>query len=81
MVECDLAKVEVAGSNPVSRSSLRSFCRRRLSTVARRMLTRAKVDYSEAWSFGWEAKRTETRPNSPLENNRPALLIGAVAKW
>ncbi len=24
MVECDLAKVEVAGSNPVSRSSLRS---------------------------------------------------------
>ena len=24
MVECDLAKVEVAGSNPVSRSNLRS---------------------------------------------------------
>ena len=27
VVECDLAKVEVAGSNPVSRSSLRSRCR------------------------------------------------------
>jgi hypothetical protein len=25
VVECDLAKVEVAGSNPVSRSSLSSF--------------------------------------------------------
>ena len=27
MVECDLAKVEVAGSNPVSRSNLRSLAR------------------------------------------------------
>src|SRR5262249_54085340 len=27
VVECDLAKVEVAGSNPVSRSNLRSLAR------------------------------------------------------
>ena len=30
VVECDLAKVEVAGSNPVSRSNLRSHVRRRV---------------------------------------------------
>ena len=45
VVECDLAKVEVAGSNPVSRSNLRSRlptrvsfgwqARRRLSAEAR----------------------------------------------
>jgi hypothetical protein len=34
VVECDLAKVEVAGSNPVSRSNLRSRFRRRLPAVA-----------------------------------------------
>ena len=31
VVECDLAKVEVAGSNPVSRSNLRSCLRTRVS--------------------------------------------------
>ena len=36
MVECDLAKVEVAGSNPVSRSNLRTGFTRRLSTIASR---------------------------------------------
>src|SRR5919112_1930450 len=34
VVECDLAKVEVAGSNPVSRSNLRSGSTRRLPAVA-----------------------------------------------
>ena len=31
VVECDLAKVEVAGSNPVSRSNFRSYLRTRVS--------------------------------------------------
>ena len=31
VVECDLAKVEVAGSNPVSRSNFRPEFRRKLS--------------------------------------------------
>ena len=33
MVECNLAKVEVAGSNPVSRSTLSAKCLRRANTV------------------------------------------------
>ena len=33
MVECDLAKVEVAGSNPVSRSSFSAFSRRQSLTA------------------------------------------------
>jgi hypothetical protein len=35
VVECDLAKVEVAGSNPVSRSNFRSRITRKLPTEAR----------------------------------------------
>ncbi len=47
VVECDLAKVEVAGSNPVSRSNLRSGSMRRLSTVARSEFRRATVDLTD----------------------------------
>ena len=36
MVECDLAKVEVAGSNPVSRSSLEALPRARAFRLAGR---------------------------------------------
>jgi hypothetical protein len=35
VVECDLAKVEVAGSNPVSRSSFHSQCNQRLFAAHR----------------------------------------------
>ena len=67
MVECDLAKVEVAGSNPVSRSNLRSRARGLVGKpmkVVRRSAGGAKADV---------ATRDLTSSHCPP--------IGAVAKW
>jgi hypothetical protein len=68
VVECDLAKVEVAGSNPVSRSILeiRSALRRSLiADPTLRILDRLlSVWYDAVFDVP-----QETRP------------IGAVAKW
>ena len=49
VVECDLAKVEVAGSNPVSRSILRSA-----DVWSQGIETKA--------SYGWQAKATIVPP-------------------
>jgi hypothetical protein len=52
VVECDLAKVEVAGSNPVSRSTLRAV----QAKVAHRSRAAAKVGGRDrAGRFGWQA--------------------------
>lgn len=57
MVECDLAKVEVAGSNPVSRSNFRSGARRRLSATA----SGRAADYKKlSVSFGWQTTRLDS---------------------
>ena len=77
MVECDLAKVEVAGSNPVSRSSLRFGSRRRLSAVATRRRTgrlgelrlaqaRTLAKMFEWVSFGWQANALRFDDGSDL---------------
>ena len=55
VVECDLAKVEVAGSNPVSRSNLRSGSMRRLSTVARKSTGERRWTSPANLSYGWRA--------------------------
>ena len=47
MVECDLAKVEVAGSNPVSRSNFCPEFRQKLSRRSSRGIARAKADVSD----------------------------------
>ena len=66
VVECDLAKVEVAGSNPVSRSNLRS---RSNAKVVHRSGVAAKVD-----PIGDRERATIPRLSTPFS-------IGAVAKW
>jgi hypothetical protein len=54
VVECDLAKVEVAGSNPVSRSNLRA---RTQAKVARRSREAAKAGcLTSPERFGWQAQ-------------------------
>ena len=93
VVECDLAKVEVAGSNPVSRSNLRSGARRRLSTVA--TLRVAEVDQTELFELRLASQRS-LRFDDDSDLLFRALLLprldaagislhpvptGAVAKW
>ena len=53
MVECDLAKVEVAGSNPVSRSIRLRRCRRRsgYGEMSRRSGEAAKADNLRSASY------------------------------
>src|SRR5262249_9920824 len=50
VVECDLAKVEVAGSNPVSRSNLRS----RLQAEVVHHSPQGEGGPTERVSFGWQ---------------------------
>ena len=82
MVECDLAKVEVAGSNPVSRSILRSPDLR--AGFGWQATLRAKVDQ-------FIAHDAPDRPPPTLLSLRldaagfpctkTASPTGAVAKW
>ena len=60
MVECDLAKVEVAGSNPVSRSRLFRACSRRwiylaatLTLWAQPRCRRSKVGMGRSREMGF----------------------------
>ncbi len=78
MVECDLAKVEVAGSNPVSRSSVRSCIRlrRKPPKVALRRWgspTRAEDSHFSGGS--------RPDPVDFLGVWRYLRLQGAVPKW
>ena len=78
VVECDLAKVEVAGSNPVSRSNLRSA---EVSSLRSEMKAR----------YGWQAKakvvppklaqRAEVDVTASRSREYRQSSIGAVAKW
>ena len=43
MVECDLAKVEVAGSTPVSRSSFFLFFTEAITPIKKRILNRRNL--------------------------------------
>ena len=68
VVECDLAKVEVAGSNPVSRSNLRSGSMRRLSTIARSELRRATVDLPDEPEL-----RLASQPRAAIDRDDTAI--------
>ena len=72
VVECDLAKVEVAGSNPVSRSNFRSdvfeSCERQVGKPKRRLSRRSSRS---------ERRGTALPHDLPPDESD----IGAVAKW
>ena len=53
MVECDLAKVEVAGSNPVSRSNLRSGTQVEVAHHSGKGATVGRTLWGT--SYGWQA--------------------------
>src|SRR5206468_2427084 len=76
VVECDLAKVEVAGSNPVSRSNLRS---RSHAKVARRSLGEGGPPLNRELRLASQVADPRMRfiPR-PLEGR--VLFSGAVAK-
>ena len=61
MVECDLAKVEVAGSNPVSRSRFHPRYNRRkynqVSFAAHRLCAGGLYYTLESWIVGCDCRR------------------------
>ena len=68
MVECDLAKVEVAGSNPVSRSTFALEVARRLSAVARKISERR-------WASASLELRLASQPRTEIgERTRDRIL-------
>ena len=82
VVECDLAKVEVAGSNPVSRSNLRSRLQRAREL---RLAGQAKVVHRSSGGAKVDPQRCQPSAlqNSMVNSRRAtegALFRGAVAK-
>src|SRR4051794_38550792 len=74
VVECDLAKVEVAGSNPVSRSSLRSH----------RILARYGWQASFRSLFSAEAARRSLGEGGPDPDRASAgepTSLSSVRRW
>ena len=70
MVECDLAKVEVAGSNPVSRSNFRQKTQG------------SCPPYREGGRMEKPVRDGDLTDSHPRYNpTAPQVLIGAVAKW
>src|SRR5678816_4276485 len=72
VVECDLAKVEVAGSNPVSRSNLRS----REPQRELRLAGHAKVARRSAQREGWAS----TVPPAQSDRRRRQVVRQRSAK-
>ena len=87
MVECDLAKVEVAGSNPVSRSTLRSGDGERASdgkpTFRRRVSTSRGAEVEQLNDV--HVRPTDTLSRLAFRRGRitppERVPAGAVAKW
>ena len=78
VVECDLAKVEVAGSNPVSRS-IRLLLR--LPSAKRELRSWQANAGRMSSASGWAAAGEQTRVEGQPALQSSAVLIGAVAKW
>ena len=83
MVECDLAKVEVAGSNPVSRSNLRS-----LGTHVSYGWRANLLSLGTHVSYGWQGNllmeavhRSAKVDGWQASEGRPLTRQGAKVDW
>ena len=89
VVECDLAKVEVAGSNPVSRSNLRSRARASVGKPSEgcpptsRAPRRRRSAVASATAEALEARRRTSRPHEltqPSDRRRRQVVRQRSAK-